>query len=221
MSVAKMISIAKGEVGEAEHPAGSNHNKFTVWYGFDGSWCDMFVSWVASHAGELAAIGGKHAYCPDHVSWFKAHNKWGHTARVGAIVFFDWNGNGLADHVGIVVEVHSGYIITVEGNSSDKVRLVKRSAFILGYGYPAYQGGYPSSGGSSTQGTRTMYLRKPYMTGNDVKAVQTLLKKKGYKVTADGSYGPKTYAAVRSFQSKNKLTVDGQVGPKTWAALHK
>ena len=35
----------------------------------------------------------------------------------------------------------------------------------------------------------------------------------------DGIFGPKTEAAVKSFQRGKGLTVDGIVGPRTWAAL--
>lgn len=55
--------------------------------------------------------------------------------------------------------------------------------------------------------------------GNEVKAVQTLLRGNGYNIAADGSYGPKTSAAVKAFQKKKGLSADGVVGPITWGSL--
>lgn len=55
--------------------------------------------------------------------------------------------------------------------------------------------------------------------GSDVTALQNVLNKKGYSLTADGIFGAKTEEAVKDFQKKNGLTVDGICGPKTWAAL--
>ena len=37
--------------------------------------------------------------------------------------------------------------------------------------------------------------------------------------SVDGSFGPKTRAAVKSFQGRKGLVRDGYVGPKTWRAL--
>jgi peptidoglycan hydrolase-like protein with peptidoglycan-binding domain len=52
------------------------------------------------------------------------------------------------------------------------------------------------------------------MTGPLVKELQVRLG-----VDADGTFGPKTEAAVRAFQKNGGLVPDGIVGPKTWAVL--
>ncbi len=41
----------------------------------------------------------------------------------------------------------------------------------------------------------------------------------GAKISADGSYGPATQAAVRQFQSQNGISPNGEAGPETLAAL--
>lgn len=50
--------------------------------------------------------------------------------------------------------------------------------------------------------------------GPEVVALQTYLN-----LTADGSFGPKTEAAVKQWQSANGLVPDGVVGPKTIAIM--
>ncbi len=53
-------------------------------------------------------------------------------------------------------------------------------------------------------------------TYENVKAVQTALKSRGYYTsTVDGAWGKRTMCAVMSFQSDNGLTVDGVVGSAT------
>jgi hypothetical protein len=63
----------------------------------------------------------------------------------------------------------------------------------------------PSSNGASTSGATG---------GVSVATIQGALG-----VPADGVYGPRTRAAVRSFQRRNGLAVDGIAGPQTIAAL--
>jgi hypothetical protein len=64
-------------------------------------------------------------------------------------------------------------------------------------------------------------LIKKGMKGDIVKKIQEHLNKHGASLKADGKFGPKTKAAVESFQSKKGLTIDGVVGPKTWLELVK
>lgn len=56
--------------------------------------------------------------------------------------------------------------------------------------------------------------------GAAVTQLQQKLKAKGFNVATDGDFGPKTKAAVISFQRANGLSADGVVGPKTWAKLN-
>ena len=53
------------------------------------------------------------------------------------IIFFDWESDGLADHVRIVEKVEDGLIYTVEGNSGDACKIKSYSLTyecIKGYG---------------------------------------------------------------------------------------
>lgn len=81
----------------------------------------------------------------------------------------------------------------------------------------------PVSGHGGTQptnpcqlGTRTL---RNGSSGEDVRAVQWVLARFGYKCAVDGSYGPETAAAVRSFQQELLLEADGITGPVTLTAL--
>ena len=50
-------------------------------------------------------------------------------------------------------------------------------------------------------------------------ALQNRLIELGYRLQADGRFGPITQAAVITFQGSRGLVQDGIVGPLTWAAL--
>jgi peptidoglycan hydrolase-like protein with peptidoglycan-binding domain len=58
-------------------------------------------------------------------------------------------------------------------------------------------------------------------TGSDVRRLQRLfvMMKSLDPTDIDGVFGPKTEAAVKSFQQGEGLAVDGIVGPQTWGAL--
>ena len=72
---------------------------------------------------------------------------------------------------------------------------------------------------ASAANSDTTYIREN-SSGATVSKVQTELKALGYysgKVT--GNAGPKTVAAIKSFQGKNGLTADGIAGPQTIAKI--
>lgn len=55
--------------------------------------------------------------------------------------------------------------------------------------------------------------------GPNVKAIQHLLRQRGYSLDADGDFGPITRSKVVAFQQANGLAADGVVGPNTWSKL--
>lgn len=84
-------------------------------------YCAMFVSYCLNWAGfEAAGLPG--AYVP----WILSANLdagrlvANEDAQPGDLVMFDWQGDGVADHIGIVEENHAdeGWMQTIEGNTS-------------------------------------------------------------------------------------------------------
>ncbi|MBP0990653.1 MAG: spore cortex-lytic enzyme [Oscillospiraceae bacterium] len=71
-----------------------------------------------------------------------------------------------------------------------------------------------------SDGSTVAVLSKYGSRGEEVKKIQTVLKKWGYySGSVDGIYGSKTLQAVKYFQRKNGLVEDGIAGPKTLAAM--
>ena len=108
-------------------------------------WCACFVSWCADQCGYIeSGIIQKFAGCVDGSNWFKGNGQWqdrNYEPQAGDIIFFDWEGDGETDHVGIVEKCENGVVYTVEGNSGDACRQKQYtvgSSSIYGYGVPSY-----------------------------------------------------------------------------------
>lgn len=227
ISPADVLKVCRSQLGEGEHPAGSNHNKYSTWYGIgDGPWCDMFQGWCDEQAGGDGWLkkAGKYAYTPDHANFYYKNDRWGHKPRVGALVFYDWNGGSKIsgiDHIERVESVNSdGSFYAIGGNVSNKVKRTRRSMqFVVGFGYPPYNTSVPDPGPDPWPG-RYLKLTSPYQHGSDVTFVQKRLNDKAHAgLKVDGEYGPKTEGAVKAYQKGHKLEVDGVVGPDTWKSL--
>ncbi len=73
---------------------------------------------------------------------------------------------------------------------------------------------------SIVQNNEVEALSKYGSRGEEVKTIQTKLKRWGYYTgSVDGIYGNKTVEAVKYFQRKNGLTVDGIAGTATLRAM--
>lgn len=136
-----IVEVAASQIGNV------GGQPYWSWYGFSGrvEWCACFVSWCANECGYIeAGVIPKFAACSAGVQWFKSAELWhdrGYEPQPGDIVFFDWGGDGGADHVGIVESCDGSTVHTIEGNTSDScARRSYRvgSASILGYGTPLY-----------------------------------------------------------------------------------
>lgn len=131
-----IIEIARKEIGN------KGGEKYWRWYGFNQreNWCAIFVSWCANESGIINNTIPKFSLCTDGVKWYKDHNKWenkSYIPQTGDIIFFDWNGDGHVQHVGIVEKEENGKVYTIEGNSNDEVRNKSYSLnnkSIYGYG---------------------------------------------------------------------------------------
>jgi hypothetical protein len=116
--------------------------KYWRWYGFNQrvNWCAIFVSWCANGSGIINNSIPRFSLCTDGEKWYKDHKKWKNKScipQTGDIIFFDCNGDGHVQHVGIVEKVENDKVCTIEGNSKDEVRnknysLTNKS--IYGYG---------------------------------------------------------------------------------------
>ena len=137
----QIVTVALSQVGNV------GGQPYWSWYGFNSrvEWCACFVSWCANECGYIdTGVIPKFAGCVNGVQWFKDRGQWleGSAEPVpGMIIFFDWEGDGESDHVGIVEKVENGIVYTVEGNSGDACRQRSYpvgSRSIYGYGIPAY-----------------------------------------------------------------------------------
>ena len=120
---------------------------FWRWFGFNHrvEWCAVFVSWCAEQLGLTeAGVIPRFALVDDGVRWFKTRYLWqnsSYTPLPGDLIFFDWDGAGSADHMGIVERVDGEFVYAIEGNTSDMVarrRYRLNSSVIMVYGVPGF-----------------------------------------------------------------------------------
>ena len=116
-----VVDIAKSQAGNV------GGQPYWSWYGFNSrvEWCACFVSWCY---GQMGLSEPRFAACQSQgIPWFQSHGQWGargyDNLAPGDAIFFDWDLDGRADHVGIVIGTDGSRVYTVEGNSGDACKI--------------------------------------------------------------------------------------------------
>lgn len=202
----------------AESYLGQGGSRFRAYCGLGSGqpWCCAFVTYIfhKGDASDLFYDGKKVVYCPSALTWCKAN-----LAQIPLylalpmdIIFFDWQPNGIPDHIGFVKErIDDQTISTIEGNTSGGiVDTKKRTAkYIQGVFRPHFTAKWEDK----------PLVVDGYFGYNSIAMLQKALKKdKSYSGKVDGILGRGT---VKALQKKVGVATDGSFGPKTSKALQK
>lgn len=153
-----LLATQYGSRGEIKGVPGEEHYysqwycdsvAWTYWPGWseDTPWCACFLSWaLAQRNVSLGGVVPKFSEVNAGIEKFKAsaadgsnwHDRGGYDPIPGDLIFFDWELDGRANHVGAVLYVADGTVYTIEGNSGSGVVALHRYAVsdprIMGYG---------------------------------------------------------------------------------------
>lgn len=153
--IEKLIEVALNEVGVSEPKGDDKYIKYYnstggMSFSMDVAWCAIFVTWCKAMAGIEKSIIPHFASCDLGMEWFRKNGQWqksrgyggDYTPKRGDIIFFSskYTEND-STHVGIVTGVSGNAVLTVEGNTSNKVAARSYSVaskYIIGYATPAY-----------------------------------------------------------------------------------
>ena len=175
------------------------------------AWCCAFVTYIFHKGADDALFygGKKVVYVPTAEKWCSAHLAQIpiYLAMPMDIITFDWNNNGVPDHIGFVRERKSDTeVYTIEGNTSGGIvaKKTRPLKYISGVFRPEFKGKFDTSKALVIDG-QCGY--------NTIACLQKVLKAKGvYKGTIDAILGKGT---VKGIQKLIGVAQDGSWGKKT------
>ena len=194
------------------------------------AYCNAFVTYVfqKSGNGKLYCDNKIATYCPQSIKWCQQY-----LAQIPIylalpmdIIYFDWEPNGVPNHIGFVRDRKSDQeVYTIEGNTSGGIvaKRTRTEKYVCGCFRPHFKGEWKDAqlevDGYCGYNTIAMLQKALGIKVDGILGkgtVKALQKKAG--VTQDGSWGVKTSKAV---QKMIGTTVDGAFGPKSVKALQK
>ena len=118
-----LIAVARTQIGTKECPAGSNRVKYnTAYYGREVSgkaypWCAVFIWWCCVQAGVDLPV--RTASCTALMNAAKKAGMWVTSDyQPGDIAIYDWGGDKVPDHCGIITQALPNGYLCIEGNTS-------------------------------------------------------------------------------------------------------
>lgn len=148
---ADFIAIAESQLGYtestqnfvyAEDGSKKGYTRYGAWYGAPyGDWCAMFVAFCLEYADIPTTDFPRDAACDfwaeELQSWGLYQNASTYTPEPGDLIFYNWDEDPYAEHIGIVTDISRETVTAIEGNSSNCVQYNSYSIYddcILGYG---------------------------------------------------------------------------------------
>lgn len=166
----QIIALARTQVGVSEKPPGSNNVIYnTDYYGGQVSggaypWCCVFIWWLfwKANLSALFCGGAKTAWCPYVVNYARQVGRWITNAQYqpGDLFLYDWDNDGMADHIGLCTDWYGTFGNTIEGNSGDAVQQLSRNVgTIMGAYRPNYGTGSEEPVPSTAPETNTYTVK--------------------------------------------------------------
>lgn len=221
----EQLAIAKKYLGQ-----GGSHFRKYCGLPAGSAWCDAYVTTIFHEAGNssLFCNGTKQTYCPTTIKW--CYNNLAsippYLALPSDIIFFDWELNGVPNHIGFVRERKScDEIYTIEGNTGNSIcaNRTRNTKYVQAIFRPHFKASY-KIGTLEVDGlfgyNSIAMLQKALGVEVDgilgQGTVKALQRKAG--VTADGLWGKGTSKAVQKMVG---VTADGLFGANSVKALQK
>ena len=234
-----MRAAASNEVIDlAESHVGDDGATFWDWYfgggyvnGAQTPWCACFVSWCLDKLG-VSCAGIPSSYVPAiQTAAADAGKALSPTDAIeGDAIIFDWNKNGVGDHIGFCVANHDGWMDTVEGNVSNSVG--NRSRYhsdVLMAIRPDYDGQAPAPDDDGNVGNLDGETGELLVDGDfgpaTIADLQRTMQYYGLYQNriVDGSFGSLTAKALQQYLQRKGYyrgcVIDGSFGGKSVLAL--